>query len=716
MSKGSAPPAPDYTGAAQATAAGNLENLNAQTVANRPDQYTPWGSSTWTSTPNSDGTTSWTNNLTLSLAEQSALDSQQAIQQNQSSLAQTMQGQVANTMKNGFTAPSMDSYMSGVPAVNANFAGFYPSGVGAVDQRNINPSAYTAGYGGLSQNFNSGAQQATSFNGGPSLNTSFGTNTPGLNTTFNSGTPSINNTFSSSAPGVYTQLQSSASNINTNFNSGTPGVNTTFSSGANPVNQNFASSAGALQNTAGDVKVNTDPSAYTAQAGNVNLGAPQFDQSTADAGAQAAYKSSTGLLTDQWDQDNKNLDSQLRLQGLTPGTEAYNNAMQNQLRVQGQQKDQLANQAVVTGNQLANTNYASALAGYQAGNAAQNQAYSQGLNNFTAANTALGQQFNQSLSNAQLNNTAAGQQYSQDLQGFNANNAAQQQQFGQDATGFGLTNDARNQAFQNSLSGFNANNAALGQQYSQDLQGFNANNAAQNQAFTQDATGFGLTNDARNQSYANALSGYNATNAARSTQFGQDLSAANFNNTATNQQFQNNLAGYNAVNSANNTQYQNDLAKFNANNNASTQSLQNGLAQYAAALQGQSAYNSAAGQAYNQALGTYGANQAAQESSNAAQSQAYQQAMAQYQTAYQNAYQNYLQPLNSMNAVLTGQQVAMPQMPSFASAGYTPGTDYSGAASALGQYNSGVAAQNAANSSSTMGMIGSLGMAAAVAY
>lgn len=90
--------------------------------------------------------------------------------------------------------------------------------------------------------------------------------------------------------------------------------------------------------------------------------------------------------------------------------------------------------------------------------------------------------------------------------------------------------------------------------------------------------------------------------------------------------------------------------------------------------------------------------------------------MQQYTTAYQNAYQNYLQPLNSMNAVLTGQQVASPSMPNFTAAGYTPGADYSGAASATGQYNSGIAAQNGANASSTMGTVGSLAAAAAIAY
>ena len=46
-SKSSAPATPDYTGAAKATAAGNLQAAQEATVANRPNMMTPWGNSTW---------------------------------------------------------------------------------------------------------------------------------------------------------------------------------------------------------------------------------------------------------------------------------------------------------------------------------------------------------------------------------------------------------------------------------------------------------------------------------------------------------------------------------------------------------------------------------------------------------------------------------------------------------------------------------------------
>jgi hypothetical protein len=51
MSKGDSPPTPDYTGAANATAAGNLEAARAAAAANRVNQYTPYGSLTYSHNP-----------------------------------------------------------------------------------------------------------------------------------------------------------------------------------------------------------------------------------------------------------------------------------------------------------------------------------------------------------------------------------------------------------------------------------------------------------------------------------------------------------------------------------------------------------------------------------------------------------------------------------------------------------------------------------------
>ena len=139
MSKPSAPAAPDYTGAAQQTAAGNLTNLKYQTTANRPTMITPWGTSTWSAT---DANGNATNTVSLSPQEQQALNSQMAVQNNQSTLANTLQGQVSKTMASGFNAPSLSSYMSGVPKVNTNAPTFDQSTADAGTQ-----AAYKAAMG-----------------------------------------------------------------------------------------------------------------------------------------------------------------------------------------------------------------------------------------------------------------------------------------------------------------------------------------------------------------------------------------------------------------------------------------------------------------------------------------------------------------------------------------------------------------------------------------
>lgn len=203
-----------------------------------------------------------------------------------------------------------------------------------------------------------------------------------------------------------------------------------------------ASFDGFKTNTPG---VNYDAKGAVAGAGKVNLNAPQFNQATADAGSRAAYAAQTGLLKDQWSQDNKGLDEKLRLQGLQPGTEAYNNAMQNQSRVQAQQQDQIANQSVLTGNEMANQNYASALQGYGAQNVAQNQAFTQGAQTFDAGNQAIAQGYGQALS------------------GYGANTQAQQLSNQGASASYGLAKDQYQTNYQ----------AAL-QQYLQPLNNMNA--------------------------------------------------------------------------------------------------------------------------------------------------------------------------------------------------------------------------------------------------
>lgn len=68
----SPPPAPDYTGAAQATAAGNLEAARFATKANRIDQHTPYGNQVFTDL----GDDKWRSDISLAPEAKDTLDAQ----------------------------------------------------------------------------------------------------------------------------------------------------------------------------------------------------------------------------------------------------------------------------------------------------------------------------------------------------------------------------------------------------------------------------------------------------------------------------------------------------------------------------------------------------------------------------------------------------------------------------------------------------------------
>jgi hypothetical protein len=107
MGKGSAPPPPDYAGAAQTQAGASKEITNMQTWANRPAQNTPWGSTTWNANATTDpstgqAVTAWTQNTTLAPQLQGALNDQLDLQAGRSDLANSFMGRVANEYSQPF--------------------------------------------------------------------------------------------------------------------------------------------------------------------------------------------------------------------------------------------------------------------------------------------------------------------------------------------------------------------------------------------------------------------------------------------------------------------------------------------------------------------------------------------------------------------------------------------------------------------------------------
>lgn len=112
MGKSSAPPTPDYVGAANATAAGNLDMARLQTAANRVNQITPYGSLTYSQDPNNQD--SWTQTETLSPQAQATLDKQMALSDKYADVANIGFDKTRSLLEN----PELD--MSGLPARGIN--------------------------------------------------------------------------------------------------------------------------------------------------------------------------------------------------------------------------------------------------------------------------------------------------------------------------------------------------------------------------------------------------------------------------------------------------------------------------------------------------------------------------------------------------------------------------------------------------------------------
>lgn len=91
------PDAPDYEAAAEEQGRSSRENIAAQTAANRPIQYTPFGFSSWSPSAIQDPSTGnwvtqWTQNIGLDPDAQAALESQQRLSAGRSSLAEGLLG------------------------------------------------------------------------------------------------------------------------------------------------------------------------------------------------------------------------------------------------------------------------------------------------------------------------------------------------------------------------------------------------------------------------------------------------------------------------------------------------------------------------------------------------------------------------------------------------------------------------------------------------
>lgn len=162
-------------------------------------------------------------------------------------------------------------------------------------------------------------------------------------------------------------------------------------------------------------------------------------------------------------------ETQLINQGLRPGSEAYNNA----INLLGQQENDQRTQAVL-----------------------------QGLGLDLTANA---QGYNQALSSGQFGNLAQAQNFGQGLAGQTLTNQAKAQNFGQGNVEQALYNAAQGQNFGQSATSQNITNQAAGQNYTQNYNTIALNNAAQQQKFAQNAQQAAFENQARQQALAEAI-------------------------------------------------------------------------------------------------------------------------------------------------------------------------------------------------------------------
>jgi hypothetical protein len=160
---------------------------------------------------------------------------------------------------------------------------------------------------------------------------------------------------------------------------------------------------------------------------------------------------------------------QLANQGITPGSEAYNNAMREQQQSQNDLLSQAALQGIGLDMSANQQGYGQAMG--QAGlfNQALGQGFGQAAQARQMGNQAIGQNFGQGMSSQQLLNQAIGQNYGQAMSSQDQANAAMAQNYGQAGTSAGLYNQAAAQQYNQNLGAAQFGNQAQQQRLQQNL-------------------------------------------------------------------------------------------------------------------------------------------------------------------------------------------------------------------------------------------------------
>jgi ribosomal protein S8 len=233
--------------------------------------------------------------------------------------------------------------------------------------------------------------------------------------------------------------------------------------------------AGAIQsNVAGAGKIQTQLGDYGSVGSQIaDAGKIQTDYITDFSGdRQKVEDALMARMNPQLQQDRAALEQRLANQGLQPGSEAYNRAVDEANRSAsdarygailnaGQEQSRLANlarDAATFKNSAQQQQFGQNLTGSQFANDAQQQRFSQGLAGAQFGNSAQQQQYGQNLSNAEFSNQAQQQKFAQGLAGAEFGNSAKQQMYGNQNTATAANNALQDQGFNSQMAKTNAMN------------------------------------------------------------------------------------------------------------------------------------------------------------------------------------------------------------------------------------------------------------------
>ena len=629
----SAPAAPDYSGAAQATAAGNVDAARIATKANRVNQVTPYGSLTYT-----QNTAPTFNQAGYNAALQSYNQARESYNPVYSQETYDEYGNYSpRSLLNPFDlkAPTYNEFMV---AADPD-AGWTATQTLSPDQQKL------LDY-----------QNQASIGLGRLANTGLGYVEGMLSTPFDTSR--------------LAQMQSSVSPADMQRISGQANLGQV---GQAEQLQRVGGGPQALQAGQAQQAFGVNPAEQSLRVGNAQQaqgigsgemaqrvgGGPQFQgletaralrQSGQTEGLQRSLGQNVGMagwdrasdllmsrLTPQIEQSQDRLRAQLANQGIVAGTEAYDRAMTQQ----GQRENDLRTQAQLQAQGIQQNLFGQELQAGQFGNQATTQQQQNLLQNLGFSNQAQQQDYANRQAQLAFNNQLGQQGYQNQLAGVQANNQAIAQNFGQNLSAQQLQNQAAQQNYSNLLSGAGFNQNAIQQNFGNQVTAQQLANQAGQQNYANQLAGLGFNAQQNQQGYQNQLAQQQANNQVSQQNFANQLAGMGFNNQQIQQMYQNQTSQQQANNAIAQQQFANQMAGANLSNQARQQGLQEqaylrneplntlSAVRTGSQVQGPQFVNSfnqattqgadllgAAGMQYNAQMGDFNAQQAAQQNFN----------------------------------------------------------------------------------------------------